>query len=357
MRPQRPKPPPLPSPPPGRAGTGAPLPPTAPVKASQFVNAVEQSDVITPWLVTGGVHEWSLPGDAIPVPFEPQIDGAQLVTSIFIPKGSVGFLKEIRIAPLMPSVLADVFDTAGIQGQPLDPNWNTGGGQPAQLGELFGSYRNAAGAFNTYTRQWETPMGWETYRSWPGNVQPFLTAPPDPWQQQLAWQWQLTFVAGPLAAQRSANNIPPFSFLDPTSWYLVNDIPVPANVYANGFPGRPVGLNWGPQRYQTIPGEPLKTHVVIPENTTLCLFARWYNQVPNGQVGGQTFPPLVVSFTVPSPNIGNTVANVSLFGTVGDGFPAPGVPIIGPSLGSLHGYVQPIVSRGSDENAILGWGG
>ncbi len=123
---------------------------------------------------------------------------------------------------------------------------------------------------------------------------------------------------------------------------------MPASVYRNGFPGSPPGLNWGPQRYQTLPGEPLHTHVIIPEDTTLCLFSRWYNLVPDpdGAPGATRFPPLSAAFTIP-PHDGFTIDRDDYWQA----------PVIGPSLGSLHGYVQPLVSQGSDDNATHGWGG
>lgn len=311
----------LPPVPPGRAGTGAPLPANPPVAPSQYLVATNQSDAIATFLASGGYTFWPAAAEGTPEPFFPAGDGAQLVTSVYVPHGRVGFIKEIRIAPLKPSILQDVWNTTGLQLY-----------TDAQFG-TFESQREV----ETYTGLWDVPLGWESYDvASVGALSGGYI--PDPWARQLAWQWQLTMVPGPLVDIRSANNIPPFTFLDPVSWYLVDSIPVPASVYRTGFPGRPAGPLYGPQRYQVCPGDSLKTHVIIPENTTACLWARWYNVVTEDGIGVELHYRRTDE------------ATSSLYGV-------DRVPVIGPSVGSMHGYVQPLVSHGSNENAIGGWGG
>src|SRR5690349_23360905 len=267
MRRQRP-PMHMPSPPPGHSGTGAPLPPPAPPGAPRFEVATNQADVIAPFLASGGYTFFPEPAEFVPEWVDPAGDGAQLVSSVFVPNVKVAFCKEIRIAPLKPSILTNVWNTVGIFQQIPDP------------ADPFGTYEAHRESDGTFTGLWDVPIGWESYDTASGAAQSGGYIP-DPWRNQLAWQWQLTLVDGPLAAIRSANNIPPFSFADPVSWFMVDSIPVPASTYVNGFPGKPVGPLWGPQRYQVIPGDALQTHVVIPENTTLCLWARWCNVVQN----------------------------------------------------------------------------
>lgn len=332
---------PMPTPPPGHSGTGKALAAPPPPGAPQFQVATNQADALQPFLASGGYTFWPEPAEFEEDWIDPAGDGAQLVASVFVPNGKVAFCKEIRIAPLKPAVLADVWNTVGVFQQLPDP-------------ELpFGTYQAHREITRTYTGLWDVPLGWESYDVASAGA---LSGGyiPDPWQRQLAWQWQLTLVDGPLAAIRSANNIPPFSFADPVSWFMVESLPVPASVYRQGFPGRPAGPLWQPQRYQVMPGDTLQTHVIVPENTTLCLWARWYNVVTDG---GEDPDIVGVNIKFGKTSTGTT----ENYGTVPGGTdptttPAF-VPVIGPSVGSLHGYMQPVVSRGSNENAVLGWGG
>src|SRR5689334_14139632 len=112
MRKQRPDLP-MANPPPGHSGTGKPLPPPAPPGAPQFDVATNQADALQPFLASGGYTFWPEPGGFQPAWVDPAGDGAQLVASVFVPNGKVAFCKEIRIAPLKPAVLADVWNTVG----------------------------------------------------------------------------------------------------------------------------------------------------------------------------------------------------------------------------------------------------
>lgn len=324
-----------PTPPPGKSGTGAPLALPAPPGAPQFAVATNQSDALQPFLASGGYTFWAQPAEVAEGWVDPAGDGAQLVSSVYVPNGKVAFLKEIRIAPLKPSILTNVWNTVGVFQQIPDP------------AVPFGTFE-AQRETRTYTGIWDVPLGWESYdvASAGASSGGYI---PDPWLGQLAWQWQLTLVDGPLAAIRSARNIPPFSFADPVSWFMVESIPVPASVYKGGFPGRPAGPLWSPQRYQVLPGDALHTHVIAPENTTICLWARWCNVV----VPSEEDDEIGVTLSYQRTDEGTT----SLYGVPGGGEDPGKVPIIGPSVGSLHGYMQPVVSHGSNVNAVLGWGG
>jgi hypothetical protein len=201
----------------------------------------------------------------------------------------------------------------------------------------YGTYQDQRGNANTYTGIWDVPMGWESYDVVsPGAYLGGFV--PNPWRGQLGWQWSLTVIDGPIPAYKTAANIPPFDPANPVSWYLVESIPVPALVYPNGFPGRPIGV---PQRVQVMPGDSLKTHAVIPSNSTVCLWARWYNVLVVNE-GARAGVELIYATTALGDNQ-ITYSNP--------------VPVIGPSVGSLHGYTQPEASRGSNVNAVTGWGG
>lgn len=328
MRRQRPQED-MPRPPPGggRQGPGSP------------VVATDQSDAILPFLASGGYTFWptipqTLERDGVPLDFGTYVaaDGAQLVCSTFIPWGKVGFLKEVRVAPLKPSILEDVWNTTGIS--IVDTS--------ATPGPDSGSYQAQRGPQNTYTAIWDVPMGWESYDvtppEHPYDPNPFAGGyVPDPWRGDLAWQWQITVLDGSIPAYRTKANIPPFDRLDPTSWYLTESIPVPALVYRNGFPGRPIGV---PQRMQVRPGDALHTHAVVPSNSTICLWARWFNKL-SGE-GPSAGVPLYYSLT----GNGSPIQYGSYL-----------IPVIGPSVGSIHGYTQPESSHGSNQNAVVGWGG
>jgi hypothetical protein len=339
-------------PPPGRTGTGAPLPAAAPPGPTRFQVATNQSDAIAAFLSSGGYTFWpqapsvdlTREGEDIDYKSYVKGDGAQLVASAFIPWGKVGFCKQIRVAPLKPSILSDVWSSSGITAPGTDP-------------VLFGTYQ-ATRDLETYTGIWDVPMGWESYDVDPNPLTPGGPSPrtggyvPDPWLGQLGWQWQLTLLDGSIPNYRTSNNIPPFEVLNVDSWFMVDSIPVPGFVYSNGFPGRPAGPGWTPQRMQVLPGDSLDTHIIIPSNTTLCLWARWYNVMnfkPPENGGWQVGVPLRYART--------DVFGFDLYGANGDESNDPVVPVIGPSIGSLHGYMQPEVSDGSNVNAVKGWGG
>jgi hypothetical protein len=196
-------------------------------------------------------------------------------------------------------------------------------------------------------------MGWESYdASGPTSGDPrnaFVGGfVPDPWRGELAWQWQLTVIDGTIPQYKTAANIPPFDPSDPASWYLAESIPVPALVYKNGFPGRPIGV---PQRMQVLPGDALHTHAVIPSNSTVCLWARWCNKI---EISGEGVPFVGVNLFYRRTNE-SAVAN-HIYGN--DFLSAESlIPVIGPSVGSLHGYTQPEASHSSNQNAVVGWGG
>lgn len=360
----------MPQPPPERGGKG----PAAPVVAT------DQSDVIAPFLASGGYTFWpshnpvtdgggSLRGvfppltkDGTDLPYSRWTAwvGAQLVTSVFCPWGKVGFCKEVRIAPLKPSILSDVWNTSGITAfAPV--------ADPADA-MAFGTYQAHRG-LETYTALWDTPMGWESYDT-SSRIAPVHSPEhggyiPDPWHgEELGWQWQLTLLDGSIPQYRTAANIPPFEPSIIESWYMAESIPVPLFVYSNGLPGRPAGPMWSPQRMQVLPGDSLKTHVVIPSNTTLCLWAVWCNTLNLEDTGeGDEWVPgvrLQYADTLFPGGFGIGAAPPS-YAPYYPGSPADAytwrVPIIGPSVGSLHGYIQPEASHGSNENAVIGWGG
>lgn len=303
-------------------------------------NASGLSDTIQPFLVSGGAAHWQFREDLAPpnTVYDPAPAGAQLIASVYIPPGRNGFLKQLNVGPFKPSVLADVFDAGGIQGPytPITAGPFSGDVTPnvawqTQLGASLGDEANVQKII--YSKVWQTPFGWETYVD-PDS--PFEATP------VATWTWQLTILKGSIDQLRRDRNIPQFSFLDQASWFLAENVPVPMgpvwNAYPGGLPGSPVGLQFPPQRVQSPPGSPLHLHLFIPEDSTICLFARWAQIPTTLQIMG---------------------TNVALDGTVGffGGVLRQDAFILGPSYGSLLGYTQPASSQATVDNAQHGWGG
>lgn len=278
----------------------APLgPQSIPGQGTPGVTADSLGDGIRPFLVSGGSPQFLVVfGEGFS--FDPRPAGIQMVCSVYVPPGTVGFVKQIRIGPYCPPVLVDPWRTTGVQAglgtwsAPLGPD----GGNPA------------AGTNGI----WETPMGWQRYA--------------DPGEQFPEWQWMLRVVKGNVIAKYQ--NTPQFDVTDPTTWDYV-PFPVPRAAYAGtGVPGSPPGGGtWQPNTMQAIPGAPLETHAIVPENTTVMLFATWKQS---------RVTPRAEDFNGPI--------------VYGD----PVYPLL-PTYGQLHGYMQSDGAGASEVNARTGWGG
>jgi hypothetical protein len=257
-------------------------------------------DVLEPFLVSGGAT-FFIVTEAPAVVFDARPAGIQLVCSVYVPNGKVGFLKQLRVAPFMPTQLVDPWHTSGI-GNTVNSwrEFDADGLGPVRPGGQNGV--------------WEAPFGWESYFD-------SLNCGEQPPQ----WTWQLRLVKGNIANDRRA-----FDLTDPATWYLVPDIAVPrAPAYDGGIPGAAPSGFWGAQRMQVIQGDELDTHVIVPEDTTLCLFTQWTQQ---------EFQPLS--------NDGETVTEYG-----------PAVFPLLPSFGQLHGYMQSAQAESAILNAKYGWGG
>lgn len=259
----------------------------------------QQGDTLDGFLASGGQTFFTLQSPGPPL-FDPRPNGVQLVTSLYVPEGRVGFVKEIRIAPFIPTELVDPWTTSGITGA----SWR----------DVLGTQVPAPGGTNGV---WATPFGWESY---------FNTNHPPP-----SWTWMLRFLPGNIDSLRS--KIGPFTLADPATWFLAENIAVPASVYPGGIPGAQPSGFWRPQRMQVLQGDKLNTHVLVPPNTTICLWARWTQDVYQPAASQQT---------------GEGIVNTTYGPTV--------YPLL-PSFGQLHGYVQAADRDASTENAQFGWGG
>jgi hypothetical protein len=281
------------------ASPNGPRPPTTPST---------QADVIEPWLKGGG-QTYYLTGWATSETInQPEISAVQLVAAQYIPKGRAGWVKRIMIAPCAPPVLVDPW-----RGWDGTANYF----DPAAAAPYSQAQRAAAQA-----GLWETPMAWTSY---------FDAA--DGGANAPRWQWHLTTINGSLAVNRAAKGSPPFDVTDPTSWYLVPGPAVPVWTYRGALPGRGVNGDIGPQIIQQPPSNPLPCHILVPEDSTVCLWATW-TQRP--------YSP-ILAFGANGPQ---------------DVFPTPPPPVypLLPSVGSIAGYMQASTREASAENARFGWG-
>lgn len=258
--------------------------------------------MIEPWLASGGATFFLLGGG-----FDPRPEGVQLVASMYVPRGSVGFVKEIRIAPFMPPVLADPWETSGITN--AITTWRS-------YNIVLDNEPRAAGTHGV----WATPFGWESYFD-SADIAAF---PPQ-------WVWHLRGIRGDIR-NRVQYGLPDFSIADAASWFLVPNVPVPISAYASGIPGNQLGKTWGPQRMQVLQGDKLSTHVLVPEDTTVALFAQWKQGI---------IRPVGV---IPSGE-----------GQVATQYGPDVYPLL-PSFGQLHGYMQ-TTEEAAYDNAHFGWGG
>ena len=284
-----------------------------------------QGDAIEPWAQSGG-QTYYYDGFAFPdLGGPPELACIQLLAAQYIPRGRAGWIKRIMVAPCAPPFLVDPWRGWGGTANFFDRSF----------GPPFGSYARAAAQAGL----WETPLAWEGYFN-PAEIdnrtqQPFIPR----------WNWQLSVLSGSLATNRAAKNTPPFSILDPASWYLAPNIAVPIVVYGGSLltgwpanvPGRAVNGEWGPQRIQQTPLNPMPCHIQIPEDSTVCLWATW-TQRPYAPVLGFNAGGALDVFPTPPP-----------------GDPPLIWPLL-PSVGSISGYMQTATREAAGDNAALGWG-
>lgn len=266
-------------------------------------------EAIEPFLVSGGLGYYPAIFDEGTV--SPAADGVQLVCAVYVPKGRVGFLKQLRVAPFMPPSLADPWTTLGASGN----GWSYRAYDSQNIYQQDDAIVRPAGTNGV----WTTPMGWENY--WNA-----IESEPPP-----RWEWHLRLVQGDIsdASVRGPANIGSFDPNNYLTWYLQPNIPVPLAGYPLDIPGSAPGPRWTAQRMQVLQGDELDTHVLVPENTSLCLFTKWSQRL---------FQPRA-----------RDANGVLMYGN-------PVYPL-GPSFGQLHGYMQVNGQPAGNQNAKFGWGG
>lgn len=299
-----------------------------------------QAALIEPFMVSGGQGYY----DSVNINTDTADVGpsaTQLICSVYVPRGKVGFIKEVRVAPFIQPLLVDPWLTTGANGATWR-EFNDAGGYASFEDR---PYRPAA-----QNGLWETPFGWESYvpASAAAGDKPRVPS------TQPKWVWSIRFLQSGVAALRQqGTNIP---IASPTyevdgegnvtltgtaqQFYLVPNIAVPTSlVYPGGaLPGTPCAPAFGPQKVQQLPSDPLHTHIMIPENTSACLFAQW-TQPALSAIYARDASGLITMIEMP---------------TGDDAIPI--YPLL-PSFGSLHGYMQSSVAPQSLQNAQNGWGG
>lgn len=264
--------------------------------------ATELGSAIVPFLVGGGRTFWETSTLVPPtLILDPRRRGVQLLCAQFIPAGTVGFIKRVVAAPTVPSVIGDAFRN-GLQW------WGT----DAWPNEKYPAGGNRANSANGL---WETPMAWEGF--FPLTSQPFP-----------AWRWQISLMQGDWRVNRQKMNIPAFDPTVPASWALVPNIPVNRTDRFQFF-GGPLPGTVEPQRFPVLPRDAFDPHWLVPENSSILLWASWEQE----------------SFTLYS----ETSAGLTSI--------ADDVYALGPSVGQLGGYYQAVQSEAARDNAEVGWGG
>lgn len=258
-----------------------------------------------PWIASGGFafYPTGYPGA---VDLAVRERGIQLLAAQYIPAGAIGFLKRLSVAPTMPAIMSDPWR-----------GWAGAFQLPPEFADPLADQHRAPPRDGL----WSTPYAWQGY---------FSDAPEgDPFRWLPRWEWFLTAIPGTLARARGARGA--FDPADASTWYLALNYPVPQAAYPGGPPGEAVGL-MTPQGFPVLPDGPLATHVLLQPDRTLLLWARWvqHGYVPQAYLSGGPLVPW-------------------------EGI-APIHPI-GPSVGQLHGYTQPVDRESTADNAAHGWGG
>lgn len=313
-----------------RRPTHGPVPPDPPSELLRrgppaAAVATDQADIVQPFWVSGGARRfYPYADEAYGVG---QRNGIQIVASVYVPFGKIGFIKALRVAPLCPSVFSDPWITSGVllNTPVLDTAW-----WPRASWRVSA---NAAGGQESdyFPEIWHSPFGWEGMAQ---NREGTIRYP-------ARWTWQLSYISGTLDQIRQSRNLPPFSASDLASYYLVPDVPAEFDAsYGGAVPGGLAGVIMPPQRYQVIDSNAIGPHIPIPENTTACLFARWTQDVVS------------IGFRA-TDETGGVTGGTYAVGTDGETETYP----LGPSVGQMVGYMQPVRSKGSVQNAVYGWGG
>jgi hypothetical protein len=205
--------------------------------------AEDAGEVVEAFAVSGGrpyfrtANEWANLTD------NERLSGVQLCSSVYVPTGYVGFIKGVQCAPY--------------------------------LGDLF-----AAGAANqilsAFEGIWETPMAWEA-----------MSVLGDKGLERPSWSWHLRVIAGTLADAQSNPTI---------NGFLVPNVPMPSSVYGGAaqlrLPGRAAGKRWSENRMQRFGKTAAddQVHVIVPEDTTILVFAVWTQPIFFVESGGEPIP-------------------------------------------------------------------
>lgn len=265
-----------------------------PGAGAQPFSPAQQGDRVKPFLQSGGTPRW-LPAGTF-VSGDPPTSGFQMLCSQYVGRGQTGFVKLIKAAPYKPSILHNAEYTELV---------------PGGVAPLASAQGNNPDSDNGW---WSTPMGWEGYQEEFEGTMPL-------------WVWHLRLISGTVAQFRKTR--PAFSFLDPESWQLIPNLPVPASTYGSGLPGDPP-VDWPLQRMQWFGKESGEVHIPIPEDTTVALFAEWRQTE-------------YIPFYQATNGAGIVDLGRDLF-------------VLGPSFGQLVGYTQASVREAASHNAVYGWG-
>lgn len=177
-------------------------------------------------------------------------DGVQLIAYQYVPAGRTGFIKQIQAVPYLPAALAAA----------------AGGGWAFSAGFPPVSIVDPINGF------WKTPAGWKAIVYNTNPPMDGITA---------VWKWSLRLVDGNIENIRIPINA---GFGLPANFQFWGNAPYPfpRALYAAGLPGRLIS-DVPTQEVQRF-GDEGELHIVVPENTTICLFAEWSQQAIAAQM-------------------------------------------------------------------------
>lgn len=356
-----------------------------------FREAQDLGDQIEGFYVSGGRTFWRTGAEVINLPGDERFAGFQVLASIDIPKGSVGFLKGVIAAPSFLEQPQTFVHVAGLT-SPL---------VPFVPQAILGGIDAGSVPCDPCCSFWSSPQGWESGPKYSLQTgQPI--GPP-----AATWRWGLISFQGTLENVREGLN----------PQILAPNIPIPASEVAALPFQQAVGFQWDRQPQQRMGPVQAATssHLLVRPNTTVILFAEWNQQAtivpncnrrekftyaetqnvgqnvifvrpPGGSDSAQLQSPAGQEVvTVEQFDAGQTTLDSTLVTTGADSAPIwmqdqtvglsismPGNPadivvnwiadtfpglMLGPSIGALQGYIQKSDRYAAKLSAVAGWQG
>jgi hypothetical protein len=167
------------------------------------------------------------------------VDGAQIVSVVYVPTGYTGFIKDLMVCPLVNDHFLETIEQ--------------GAGGPNFVATLADA-------------MWRAPRTWERFIGADG------TRP--------SWTWELLILAGSPERKLRNTSSPPIPQF-PGTWqnFLIPNRTCDIGPYQQSQIGPAPGRTFTPQRTSRFAGGGgvPSQHVIIPEDTTAILLTKWHN--------------------------------------------------------------------------------